>query len=448
MGTKGEAVKITKRVVDSITAPAKGMPPVEVWDAEVKGFHVRVPHSGRAVYRCWFRTGGVQKVQTLGVHGAVTAEQARERARAVVGAVSEGRDPVAERKAAVEATKEQARRAITLAQLAERWLVEGPDAAPTKRARSWETDARCLRLHILPLLGRLTARDLTRDDIQKAQRAIISGKTAKKKRKTTGRGRSIVRGGAGIARRSVASLSSLLSWAVDQEIITTNVATRVKKPPQNKKERFLSEAEVARLFDALSAMEQDGALLPVHGDVFRTLLLTGARRSEISALRWDEVDLGRGLATLGAERHKAGGHSGLKHIILNAAAAAIISKRPREGELVFPAPSDAVRRSNKLPEQGCNAGLAKAWQRVRLRADLSGVRLHDLRHSYASFAAAGGASLLLIGKALGHTQAATTARYSHLGHDPVRDMAEKVGRTIMGGAERSTKSGDVVILRR
>lgn len=438
--------KLTKRAVEAIPVPASGQN--ELWDDELGGFHVRVVPSGRRVYRLKYRSAGRQVIAKIGEHGPLTAEQARERARAVVGAVSEGRDPVAERKAAVEATKEQARRAITLAQLAERWLVEGPDAAPNKRARSWETDARCLRLHILPLLGQLTARNLTRDDIQKAQRAIISGKTAKKKRKTAGRGRSIVRGGAGIARRSVAALSSLLSWAVDQEIITTNVATRVKKPPQNKKERFLSETEVARLFDALSEMEGEGALLPVHGDVFRTLLLTGARRSEIAGLRWDEVDLGRGLATLGAERHKAGGHSGLKHIILNAAAAAIISKRPREGDLVFPAPSDAARRTNKRPEQGCNAGLAKAWQRVRVRAELPGVRLHDLRHSYASFAAAGGASLLLIGKALGHSQAATTARYSHLGHDPVRDMAEKVGRTIMGGAERSANSGDVVTFRR
>ena len=160
------------------------------------------------------------------------------------------------------------------------------------------------------------------------------------------------------------------------------------------------------------------------------------------------MDLRRGIATSGADRHKAGGHSGLKHIILNAAAAAIISKRPRESALAFLAPSDAVRRKDKLPEQGCNAGLAKAWQRVRVRAELPGVRLHDLRHSYASFAAAGGASLLLIGKALGHTQAATTARYSHLGHDPVRDMAEKVGRTIMGDVERNANSGDVVTLRR
>ena len=438
--------KLTKRVVEAIPVPASGQN--ELWDDELGGFHVRVVPSGRRVYRLKYRSAGRQVIAKIGEHGPLTAEQARERARTVVGAVSEGRDPVAERKAAVEAAKEQARRAITLAQLAERWLAEGPDAAPTKRAVSWETDARCLRLHILPLLGHLTARNLTRDDIQKAQRAIIVGKTAKKKRKTEGRGRSIVRGGAGIAGRSVAALSSLLSWAVDQEIITTNVAMRVKKPPQNKKQRFLSEVEVARLFDALSAMEQEGALLPVHGDVFRVLLLTGARRSEIATLRWEEVDLGRGFANYGAERHKTGGSSGLKHIVLNAAAAEIVSRRPRESARVFPAPSDAMRRQEKKPEKGCNAGLAKAWQRVRVRADLPDVRLHDLRHSYASFAAADGASLLLIQKALGHSQASTTARYAHLGQNPVRDMAEKIGRTIMGGVERSANSGDVITLRR
>lgn len=438
--------KLTKRVVEAIPVPASGQS--ELWDTELGGFHVRVMPSGRRVYRLKYRSSGRQVIATLGEHGPVTAEQARDQALAMVGAVSQGRDPVAERKVAEDAAREHARRAITLTQLAERWLVEGPDAAPTKRARSWETDARCLRLHILPLLGHLTARNLTRDDIQKAQRAIGAGKTAKKKRKTAGRGRSIVRGGTGIARRSVAALSSLLSWAMDQEILPTNVATRVKKPPQNKKERFLSDAEAAQLFDALSAMEGEGALLPVHGDIFRVLLLTGARRSEISGLRWDEVDLGRGFATLGAERHKSGGHAGLKHIILNGAAAAIISKRRREGALVFPAPSDAARRKDKRPEKGCNAGLAKAWQRARARADLPGFRIHDLRHSYASFAAAGGASLLLIGKALGHSQSATTARYAHLGTDPVRDLAEQVGRTIMSGVERSAKSADVVILRR
>jgi integrase len=420
--------KLTKRVVEAIPVPAQGQ--TEVWDTDLGGLHVRVMPSGRRVYRFKYRSARRQVIATLGEHGVITTEQARERARTLAGAVAEGRDPTAERKAKVQAAREQARRAVTVAELVERWLVEGRDAAPNKRESSWVSDASKLRRHIVPLLGHVQARDLTKDDVARVQRAIAAGKTAADE-KTRPHGRAIVKGGAGIARAAIMSLSACLSWAMDQEIVTSNAVARVKKLPKRKMERFLSEAEAARLLDTIAVMEDDHMLLPVHGDVFRVLLLTGARRGEIAGLRWDEVDLGRGLATLKAERHKAGGHAGTKHIVLNAAAASIIAKRPRDGALVFPAPSDAMRRDKGLPEQGCNAALAKAWQRVRAQADLPGVRLHDLRHSFASFGAAGGASLLLIGKALGHTQAATTQRYAHLGHDPVRDLAEKIGQRIL-----------------
>jgi integrase len=423
MGATRITGKITKKVVEAIKPPPPNQPPAEAWDIEVKGFHVRVPASGRAVYRFWYRLAGVQKVLTLGTHGVVTAEQAREKARALSGVVAGGRDPSGERKAAARAAQEEARRAISVGELVERWLVEGKDAAPNKRERSWATDATCLRRHIVPLLGKVQVRALSKDDIAKAQRAIAAGKTAIDER-TGWRGRAIVTGGAGIARRSLAALSSCLSWAVDQEIIFANPVARVKKLPKRTMERFLSEAEAARLLDTLAAMEEDGSLLPVHGDCVRVLLLTGARRGEIAGLRWSEADLSRGLLTLSADRHKAGGSAGVKHIPLNAPAAQIIAQRPRLGEAVFPAPSD--------PNQGCDASLSKAWARIRTRADLPNVRLHDLRHSYASFGAAGGASLLLIGKALGHSQAATTQRYAHLGNDPVRDLAERIGERIMG----------------
>jgi integrase len=189
----------------------------------------------------------------------------------------------------------------------------------------------------------------------------------------------------------------------------------------------------------MTKMEAECVLLPVYADCVRVLLLTGARRSEIANLAWDEVDLGRGLLSLAPERHKAGGSAGAKHIVLNAPAAAVIASRPRSGSKVFPAPRD--------PDHGCNASLAKAWQRIRQRADLPGVRLHDLRHSYASFGAAGGASLILIGKALGHSQSQTTQRYVHLGNDPLRDLAEKVGNRIMGVEEKTSKQQAAKVMR-
>jgi integrase len=430
--------KLTKRSVEAIAIPPKGEQ-AELWDTDLGGLHVRVMPTGRRVYRLKYRSAGRQVIVTLGEHGPITAEQARERARTLVGAVAEGRDPAAERKAAAVAAAEERRRAVTLADLVERWLVEGVDAAPNKRQSSWDTDARKLRNHIVPLLGKIPVRNLTKDDIAKAQRAIADGKTARDA-KTRLRGRSIVTGGAGVARSAIMSLSACLSWAVDQEIIAANPVARVKKLPKRTMERFLSEAEAARLLDTLNAMEAEGAVQRVHADVVKVLLLTGARRSEIANLRWDEVDLGRGVLTLAPGRHKAGGAHGVKHIALNAPAAAVIAERSRKGAFVFPAPL--------AEKKGCDAGLGKAWERIRARADLQDMRLHDLRHSFASFGAAGGASLLLIGKALGHSQAATTARYAHLGNDPVRDLAEKVGARIMGSTGRKEMaSGDVVELR-
>jgi len=429
-GTLKNLAKLTKRSVEAMARPEKGAQH-ELWDKELGGFHVRALHTGRRVYRFKYRRpDGRQVIVTLGEHGPLTAELARERAMVLAGAVAEGRDPSAEKLEQLRAAAEERRRGIALAELVERWLVEGRDAAPNKRERSWATDASCLRRHILPLIGNVAVRDLTKGDIERAQRAIAAGKTAKDE-KTGFRGRAIVRGGAGIARRSLAALSSCLSWAVDQEIITVNPVARVKKLPQNQTQRFLSEAEAARLLDTMTKMEAECVLQPVYPDCVRVLLLTGARRSEIAELAWEEVDLGRGLLSLAPDRHKAGGSAGTKHIVLNAPAAAIIASRPRSGSKVFPAPTD--------PDQGCNASLAKAWQRIRQRADLPGLRLHDLRHSYASFGAAGGASLVLIGKALGHSQSQTTQRYVHLANDPLRDFAEKVGNRIMGVEEKASK---------
>jgi len=149
----------------------------------------------------------------------------------------------------------------------------------------------------------------------------------------------------------------------------------------------------------------------------RLLLFTGARKSEILNLTWGEVDLERGRILLPWHRSK----TGEKMIPLNSAAVAEIMRRPREGPFVFPAARG----------EGPTVGLYKTWDRVREVAKLEGVRLHDLRHSFASFAAADGASLYLIGKALGHRQASTTERYAHLTDDPIRAVAEQVGQRFL-----------------
>jgi integrase len=146
----------------------------------------------------------------------------------------------------------------------------------------------------------------------------------------------------------------------------------------------------------------------------RLLILTGARLREILHLRWVECDLQRGLLLLPDSK------TGRKAIVLNAPALALLSELPRVGEFVV-AGSDPTKP---------RADLHKPWALIKGRAGLIGVRLHDLRHTYASFGAGSGLGLPIIGKLLGHTQAATTQRHAHLDTDPLRRAADTIGQQI------------------
>lgn len=440
LGRRGAKVakraNITNRLLERLDPQPQRY---DVFDGTVRGFHIRVNPNGVMTYRFKYVAAGRQRVMTIGEHGSPwTADGARKRAEVLRGIVKAGGDPVAQAEAQRAAEAEELRRAITVKQLVERWLDEGPYAAPNKRATSWAHDASRLRRHIIPLLGNVPANALRRADIEKAQRDIRDGKTAIEEKSSKKRGLARVQGGPSIARGAIVSLSACYSWAVAQELVSANPVTNVKKIAAVKRERFLTDGETARLLDTVSAMESEHKLSSQHADTMRLLLLTGARKREISDLTWPEINLTHGVIVLPPDRSK----TGAKTIPLNAPAAAILSERANANErlpkrkqspFVFPA-----QLSRNIPAQG----LQKAWERVRTRANLESVRLHDLRHSYASFAAAGGASMALIAKALGHTQVATTERYAHFGSDPVKQLAEKVGERIVG-AQRAAKSNVV-----
>jgi integrase len=238
--------------------------------------------------------------------------------------------------------------------------------------------------------------------------------------KTGMRGRAIVRGGRAAARSAITSLQACLNWAQNHNQIGANPADGVKKIAGAKRERFLSDAEAARLLSAITELQDTGAIAGVFADAFRLLLLTGGRKGEIAGLAWREVDLDRGVIKLGAAR----GKTGERTIMLSAPATALIAARPRDSAFVLPSPTDAGKPI---------VGLQKVWARVRARAQLPDLRLHDLRHSFASFAADDGASMAMIAKSLGHTQSRTTERYAHLGDDPVRQLAERVGQRVVAG---------------
>jgi len=173
----------------------------------------------------------------------------------------------------------------------------------------------------------------------------------------------------------------------------------------------------------VNAKEADAA----HADAVRLLLLTGARKSEIVLLSWEEIDFDRTRIVLAPDRTKAGGKTGERRIPLSPAAIKLLTARRPEGASgsVFPASRG----------EGATTGLQKTWEAVRLRAGLEDVRLHDLRHSYASFAVADGASLALIAKALGHSTTRVTERYAHLSDDPVQALTDRTSRLLMGAPE-------------
>lgn len=249
----------------------------------------------------------------------------------------------------------------------------------------------------------------------KFQRDVAAGKS-KADIRTGKRGRAIVDGGPGTAARSLAVLGAMLEWAAhpDRKLIPANPAKGVKLLKSGKRERFLSEAELAKLGDALAAMEAEHQLSATATAAIRLLLLSGCRKAEILTLRWEWVDIERRVLRLPDSK------TGPKVVPLAAAAIKLLTELPRGGDYVLPAAKGA----------GHYTGLQKDWERVRARAGIGGVRIHDLRHSFASFAVADGNSLYLIGKVLGHKQARTTEIYAHLADDPIRAVADRTAARI------------------
>lgn len=409
---------LSKRFVDALKPNAESY---DVFDALLRGFAVRTHPSGRKVYRFKYVVAGRQRVVTIGEHGAPwTAETARTRAQVLRGEVAAGIDPLERFSAKQKAI------GLTMEQLIERWLSEGRTAAPNKRASSWAHDASRLRRHIVPLLGGKPVTALRRADIEAAQHDIAAGVTAADI-KTSSRGRALVRGGNAVARGAVVSLSAYLSWAASRDLIAINPAARIKKIASVKRERFLTDAETERLLTTINAMQTSKALAPAFADALLVLLLTGARKTEITDLTWDEVDHEHALLRLGQSRSK----TGAKTIVLSTPAMEIIAARPTISRFVFPSPVDAGKPI---------VGMHKAWTRVRAAAGLHDVRIHDLRHSFASFAAADGASLVAIAKALGHANTATSDRYTHLTDASARNVADAVGARIMKRPARPPSS--------
>jgi integrase len=393
--------RITKRAVDA-AKPRKA--DTYLWDRELSGFGLKVTPAGRKVYLVQYRLGGRKgrtRRVTIGQHGQITPTFARDEAKRLLGEIATGRDPAAER----DATKADGSVAVVLDQ----FMAE--HVRPKLKPSTAEGYQRVARLYVLPSLGRYSIADVKRTDIARLHHEMRSKPYQ--------------------ANSTLAMLSRFFGWAEKHGLRpdASNPCRHVEKYREGRRERFLSQAELGRLGDALREAEHEKSCSPWVIAAIRLLTLTGARRNEILTLRWEHV----------SEEHESlllpDSKTGRKAILLNPPAMAVLHNIPRlEG--------NAYVICGERPGRHL-VNLEKPWRRIRAAAKLDDVRLHDLRHSFASVAAAGGQSLVIIGKMLGHSQPATTARYAHLADDPVKAASDAVGRHI-ASAMGNGANGDVV----
>ncbi len=373
-------------------------PNQEIWDAAVPGFGARRRAGAAVSYVLMYRTPqGRLRRYTIGHHGAPwTPESARKRAQQLLGDVAAGNDPGAE--------KQGARRAITVGELLDRYwkdaqsgLVLARGGYP-KKPSTLASDRGRIEGHIRPLLGHLPAAAVTRHDVEKMMEAIAAGKTATRAETAKRRGLSIVRGGRGVATRTVGLAGAIFAYAVRAGVRTDNPAHGIRKFAESRRERRVADEEYGALGEALR--QADGtALWPPAIAAARFLALTGWRRGEALNLRWREIDLERRTAVLAETK------TGRSLRPLPEAACGILRRAARlEGsELAFPARFGS----------GAMAGFHSIWARI-FRASLPpDITPHTLRHSFASVAADLGYGDATIASIIGHKRAGITARYTH-----------------------------------
>ena len=394
---KKDKRKLTKKTVDSVYAEGKD---VYVWDTEVIGFGLRVKPSGVKSYFIRYRNKhGRSRSHTLGKHGQLTPDKARGLAKIKMGKVAEGHDPSEEKILNLQI--------ISVNELCDLYLKEG---CKHKKTSSIESDTSLIKHHIKPLLGTKSIAAVRRADVERMKNSIVEGKTAKKE-KGRKHGRIIVRGGKGAASRAVTLLSTLFTFAMNRDLVEYNPCRGVKKFSGKKCERFLSETEFKELGEAIKSCENEEH--PSAIGMIRMLIFTGCRKSEIMTLKWEYIDWEASCI------HLPDSKTGAKTVKLGQPALEILK-------------TQITLKNNPYVFYGEKAGhhfvgLQKVWNKIKeKKPSLHDLRLHDLRHSFASVGVNSGHSLLLVGKLLGHSNTATTARYAHLSDDPVKATVDDI----------------------
>ena len=307
-----------------------------------------------------------------------------------------GIDPTAERKARLRAA---AAKSITIRELSERWLIDF--VIPKLKPRTMSDYKGLLTRPILPALGNLTVAEIDRGHIERLHLDLKG---------TPRRG-----------NYAVTVLRALLNFAVRHGLRPNNPAAGIKLYRENKRERFLSEAEMGAAADGITEAESRGVIGPFAAAGLRLALFTGARSGELTSIRWEHIDWQRRLIRLPDSKNNEP-----RTIHLSDSAMEVLRNTPHVGPFVVAGAKRGVPYKN----------LTHAWGRARKYADLDDVRLHDLRHSYASLAAGRGVSLYTIGKLLGHKDPVSTQRYAHLARDAVQAVNDELGAAMQAAIRK------------
>lgn len=372
-------MKLTKRSVEGLTIEAKDY---FVWDSEMAGFGVRVFASGRKSYLVQYRASGRSRRKSIGRHGVLTAEEARTEARKLLGDVAKGGNPAEER--------QQQLRAPHMASLCDRFIADY--AAQFCKPSTQKSYAIMMRTCIKPFFGTWKIADVCRKDVVEFHHQM--------------------RDRPYMANRSVSVLSKMFNLAEDWGLRAegSNPARRIKKYREEEKKRYLSDDEQMRLGGVLANALEQGEETPYVVAAIYLLMLTGCRLGEILTLQWDFVTA--------HHLELPDSKTGKRRIPL-----------PREAhDVIFALDRRAGNPYVILGEaqDGHLVNLQKPWSRIKKAANLSDVRMHDLRHTYASVAVMNGIDPFMLKKIMGHKNLATTLRYSHFADEAVQRAASSV----------------------
>lgn len=382
--------RLSKRTIDALQPREREY---FVWDEDMPGFGIRIQPSGFKAYMIQYRdASGRTRRHGIGRHGIVTADEARAEARELLSAAARGHNPAEEAK--------RRRNALIVTDLCERFMSE---YVPTHcKPGTVKEYRRNVDLFIKPALGLMKVEDVTRTHVAELHM---------KHRDIPYQ-----------ANRTLGVLSVMFNqaeiWGLRPD--GSNPCRHVKKYAEEKRERYLSADELARLGAALNDLEADGVESLAAINAVRLLVLTGCRLGEIQTLKWEYIQ--------GNAAYLPDSKTGAKRVYLGEAVLEALAKIERLGDNPYVI-------TGKLPGTHLT-DMQKPWRRIRKAAGLDDVRIHDLRHTFASSAVGMGESLPMIGKLLGHSQVQTTARYAHLADDPMVNAADRVSSEVarrMGG---------------